>query len=343
MKRISTLILLILEVFAFTLSAQTVITAKTNLMQSGDVLNLKKIDTISPGESGANRTWDYSGTKIIGDFSIRYNRADNSKDNGFFACDENGEKTSYYQTTSSQTTYSGLSTDKVKIEFSEPTVEMKYPFEFGSQISGQMNGKYTENQYTLPITGTYYSVADGWGTLILPNGVKLNNVLRVHYLRDYTHEFSGSDYHFIINRYAFYAPGERYPVLQIKQAVYDCINCACDGKDFLALYNPEVKQEESKPSSALSVSFKYKAYPNPVEGDFYVDYEIKKAAKVRISILDLMGRELKVLTNQNQPAGNYSLSTNMQSFHASNFVLKMVVDDVVYSEKIIKKECSGKH
>jgi len=347
MKRNFTLIVLFLQTLLLPLMAQTVLTNAANSMHVGDVLTLKGIDTISPGNAGANQVWDYSGTKIEENFVINYN-ADASKTSvagsEFFACDENGGRNVFFKITPTQSLYYGLSADKAVINFTTPLVEMTYPFAYGSEINGAMNGSYTENGLTVPITGTYSIKGDAWGTLVLPNGVKLNNVLRVKSMREYDQEASGSDYHFIVNRYAFYAPGSRYAVLQIKDATYKC-SCGCNGKDYKAYFNPTAggAQVEQPAPQSTNPSFTYKVYPNPFENELKIDYEIKAKAKIEISVVDITGKVVKTILNTTQEAGSYNISTDMSACHASNFILRILVNDVLYTDKLIKKEnCSKK-
>jgi hypothetical protein len=343
MKRNFTLVFLLLQTMFLSLSAQTVLTRSANELQLGDELTLTRIDTISPGNVGPNQLWDFSTAKTYEDYVIDFN-ADASKTNNSFskyiASNENNERTSYFQTTPTQRLYFGTSTDKGVIKFDQPLVEMTYPFAYGSEVKGAMNGTFTKNDFTVPITGAYVAKADAWGTLILPNGVKLNNVLRITSIREYDQESSGSDYHFTIKRYAFYAPGSRYAVLQIKDVVYDCINCACDGTEYKAYFNAGVKSE-LKDEEVSTAHFKYKVYPNPFESVLKIDYSIEATANIRMSLVDLMGREVKVLLNKTQDAGVYSITTDMSGYHASNFVLRMQVNDILYTEVLIKKErCS---
>lgn len=343
MKRNFTLAFLVLQTISFSLLAQTVLTRSANELQVGNQVTLTRIDTVSPGSEGPNQVWDFSSANTFEDYVINFN-ADGAKPNTAFsknfACVENNERTNYIQITPTQRLYYGTSTEKGVIKFDQPLVELTYPFAYGSEVKGAMNGTFTRDDFTVPITGVYSVKADAWGTLILPSGMKLDNVLRVTSIREYDQEFLGSDYHYTVKRYAFYAPGLRYAVLQIKDVVFDCINCACDGKEYKAYFNAEAKSDATE-EDASTAHFRYKVYPNPFESVMKIDYSIEATAKIRMSLVDLMGREIKVLLNKTQDAGVYSISNDMSGYHASNLVLRMQVNDIVYTEVLIKKErCS---
>lgn len=340
MNRKITFGILLIQAFSLSLSAQTVITYKTHAMTQGDVLSLKQIDTISPGNAGPNQVWDYSSAKVVSDFVINYNANSNADWNipgDAFACDENKERTSYFQMTATQKLYYGLTAKTAKIIFDTPIVELSFPFAYNDEANGVMKGSYTENTLTAPINGTYTTKADAWGTLILPNGVKLHNVLRVKSVRDYNHEANGSMYHVVATRYAFYSAYSRYPVLQIKSATSTC-ECGCNGKEYAAYFNPSVKEETIvAPKEKCDPKITYKVFPNPFDKDFELDYKLTGTAKVKICILDINGKTVAILQDKQQEEGSYSLTKDLGSYAAMNYILQIQVNDQVYTEKLIKK------
>lgn len=345
MKSKLTLVLFFIHVFCVSLFAQTVLTHAANELMHGDEIKLKQlIDTISPGTAGPNQVWDFSAAKFQNDFVISLQQ-DASKviqeRNDYVASDENGERISYFKITPTQRLYYGLSTDNAVVKFEQPLVEMSYPFAYGSEVKGEMKGEYIKDYYSAPINGTYELKADAWGTLILPGGVKLSNVLRVTSTRKYTQEFSGSDYYFTVLRYAFYAPGERYAVMQIKDVVYDCINCACDGTEYKAYFNGSITADANQQYD-YKTGFKYKVYPNPFEDVLKIEYSVQSPAKIEMSLVDLSGRKVKEIMDKEHLPGVYSVTENMSAYKTPNYVLRMVVNDVLYTEKLIKKEKCGR-
>lgn len=343
-----TLVCLLTQALFLSASAQTVITYAGQAMREGDVLSLKVIsDTIKAGASGANQVWDYSKAKTTTDFVINYN-ANNSQvaiPGNAFACNENNERTSYFQITPQKKLYYGLSTSKVEIRFDEPITELAFPFAYQSEINGLMKGSYTEGGITSAIDGTYKTVADAWGTLILPNGVKLKNVLRVTSTRDYKHDVMGTPFHIVVTRYAFYVSNSRYAVLQIKEATMKC-DCGCNSREYSAYYNPNVKAECAKPeepeSTVAQAKFEYKVYPNPFEKDVRLDYTLKANASIKIVVLDLQGHEVKTVAEEQKTAGSYSQYLNIEGSHSQNYILQMKVNNAVYTEHLIKKAKGSK-
>lgn len=57
-------------------------------------------------------------------------------------------------------------------------------------------------------------------------------------------------------------------------------------------------------------------YPNPFNPSTVIGYQLSEAGDVRLSVFDLLGREVAVLVNQNQSAGSYNVTfdaTNLTS------------------------------
>lgn len=338
-----TIVCFFLQALVLGASAQTVLTYANNAMHPEDVLSLKTLDTISAGNAGANQTWDYSKAKTGADFVINYNTNPGQVyiPGNAFACNENNERNSYFQITRDKKLFYGLSTATVDIRFDEPLAELSFPFQYQSEIAGPMNGTYTEGGVSSRITGTYKTLADAWGTLVLPNGVKLKNVLRVKSTRDYKHDIMGTAYDISVTRYAFYSKNSRYAVLQIKEATLKC-DCGCNSTEYGAYFNPSVRDEcekvESSKPAANKTKFEYKAYPNPFEAEIRIDYKLDAYAKVEISVLDLQGKEIKKVEENEKGAGAYSLLVNLDGGHSQNYILQMKVNDTLYTEKLIKKQ-----
>lgn len=342
-----TFVFLFLQAILLTASAQTVISYSAQAMRQGDVLTLKTLDTISAGNAGANQVWDYSKAKIGADFTINYNENPGEVyiPGNAFACNENGGQTTYFQITPQKKLYYGLSTPTVDIRFDEAIEELSFPFAYGSETKGDMKGTYSQGGITSPINGTYKSVADAWGTIILPNGVKHKNVLRVKSTRDYKHDVMGTPFHITVTRYAFYSSNSRYAVLQIKDATLSC-ECGCNSKEYAAYFNPAAKAECAKPeqteTAASKPKFEYKIYPNPFEKELRLDYKLQSAAKVKISVVDLRGQAIKVFEEAEKAAGSYSQFIEIEGAHSQNYILQMQVNDVLYTQSLIKKPKGSK-
>ena len=64
-------------------------------------------------------------------------------------------------------------------------------------------------------------------------------------------------------------------------------------------------------------------YPNPSSGGFTLDYNLATPAHVRLSLYDLLGRELLTLVDAPQPAGTQSAVVDASHFPAGLYFARL--------------------
>ncbi len=159
--------------------------------------------------------------------------------------------------------------------------------------------------------------------------------------------FSGwKEIHFNINENEFKVisktPGEGFSVLE-NEAMGVQISYLT-GKDFapgkietgVAMIserpNKELKQENADYYSGTDPEesyFKTKNYPNPFNPTTTINYTLKNATYVRITVYDRLGREIVVLVDENQSEGEYNVE-----FDGSNLPSGIYFYRIKTSEKI---------
>ncbi len=344
MKQRFTYLCIALLCLSISLPAQSVLKYSTHAMQEGDVLTLKTLEAISEGNAGTNQIWDYSNAQIGADYTINYLLDNNTSypQGKAFACDQNGASTPYYQITSTQKIFYGISGANFAIKLTKPMIELAFPFAYKDQIIGDLEGTYTLGSTAYPLAGEYTITADAWGKLILPNGVEFDKALRVK--TDYTYDFdiNGIKYKQHSVKYAYYSTSSRYALLQI---IITDMECSCGTAytttNKVVYFNPSALPgaENIVAQKSLSVgeSFTYKVYPNPFENEVNVTYQVKSSEKVKISVLDMMGKEIMVLENSQKEKGEYMTSASFNSTQSQNYILRIQAGERVYTEKLIQK------
>ncbi len=346
MIRKMTSAVLFLQLMMLPLSAQTVLTYANNAMKDGDSVELKVLkESVSAGASGASQVWDFSGAEFEGTSAIDYD-ADFSATPGngaAFACTHEGGRITYYDITSTGKFYKEVSTPGGNIVFDEPVKELAFPFRYGDGIRGKLQGTNT----TLAgiqerIDGNYTVVADAYGTLILPNGVTLKNVLRVKYEKIYQQMHGGALYNISVLHYLFYAAESRYPVLQINENQTAC-DCGCAYNSAATFFDDSVRPNSnlSKPGTGDLIAdetITYRVHPNPFVDVLNFDYSLSKDLKLQVSLFDMQGKRVAMLIDAQKQGGSYTFSENLQHLPAATYVLRIMADDLVISEKVIKKE-----
>lgn len=82
----------------------------------------------------------------------------------------------------------------------------------------------------------------------------------------------------------------------------------------------------------------YKLYPNPVESELYLDYFLSKATKVRIAIYSVTDGKLHCRKGLKQrEKGNHQEQLDCSNLPQDTYVLQIITDTEVLTEKFIKK------
>ena len=78
-------------------------------------------------------------------------------------------------------------------------------------------------------------------------------------------------------------------------------------------------------------------YPNPVVNELRVDYSTKKEGRVQVVIYDTMGRTVRTLVDQNLPAGEHKISTDVSDLANGQYILHAMINGEVLNTALIQK------
>ncbi len=76
--------------------------------------------------------------------------------------------------------------------------------------------------------------------------------------------------------------------------------------------------------------------PNPVSTNADINFTLQNASEVNISIFNLMGEEVKSITNSTEAAGFHNYSIDVTSLPSGNYIYRVVAGDAVSSGNIVK-------
>jgi hypothetical protein len=77
-------------------------------------------------------------------------------------------------------------------------------------------------------------------------------------------------------------------------------------------------------------------YPNPFRENIYISYETSQTGKIRISLLDALGKELKVIVNNTeQIAGKHKIEMNAGSLQNGLYLLKVQTPDFTLMKRVL--------
>lgn len=296
-------LLLFIAVICFsTAGAQSLVLTKAAFEPIvGDTNRAYVVDTsyytsgLNVGLTGANTLWTYSNLLASGNIitSAYVDPTAVPASTNYAGCtivQKQGALNTFYKSVNSpsvQTEFLGINSSSITMNFNNSAISMRYPFSFGDLISDNFSGSFT---FSLSGTasGNATVVADGSGTLVLPNGVVFNNVLRVKSSQNTG--FSALILTGTIKQinYSWYDASQKFPILSIN---YQSTSITGSGSptvsaQVLGNKNNFVIGMNEQHLDPASVS----VFPNPVSEELYVNAKGLEINSIRI--INSLGQEV---------------------------------------------------
>ena len=195
--------------------------------------------------------------------------------------------------------------------YNHKKIIMTFPFTFNSSINNSYSGEtfYVPYPYNM-IDGNVNVVADGYGTLILPN-MTFNNVLKTSVIDIHHNPNLPND---TDNYSIWYGAGIPYPILKIYKDDY---------ARYIDGFNTFVEQEH--------YSNKIFVYPNPATYSVEIDMG-ERIEELNYKLLDVLGKVVSTerITNANK------FSIDISSLETGIYFLRIKNKDKLIVKKIIK-------
>ncbi len=174
----------------------------------------------------------------------------------------------------------------ITIPFDDPLVQWTYPLSYGDVHEDTFVCEDTLFSLPYSLQGELTSEVDAFGSIALPNGANLSDVLRVHYMQSYTEAYDGDTAVWVLTQDMYVVQDTLLPVFfQEQLVVTDAAGNVLLEADDVAWYDntvvavPEAAEAELKP-----------AYPNPVDGGQEVRWPLRPGQDWQV--MDLEGRIL---------------------------------------------------
>jgi hypothetical protein len=321
----------------------------------GDVYNVYQADSAySPGVGGsANMTWDFRNLNGYGqayDYTVNYVTPSSTPDASYFPTSTVAESypstkggTTYYKTNGNDVymdgftiTVSGLGSVLVDINADNELI-MTYPFTQGSNVA---DATITGTAYfffvgpqTASISGNANTVADGYGTLLMPYGDTIKDVIRV--LRNESYTATSTLGTTTINRtnIFFYATSSSTTTANKKFPLVAFYETNINGSS-TKWVTSQLKMITGLDHLANTLEY-IKVFPNPVKERINISFSLANEAKVSITLKNNLGQNVSTLlaTQQlNNGSHNYSIDN---TFASGVYFLEIDVDGRKKVEKII--------
>jgi len=98
----------------------------------------------------------------------------------------------------------------------------------------------------------------------------------------------------------------------------------------------KVNLDIKSPSNIPPTDYRlFRPYPNPFNPILTIEFYVPEYSKVKISVYDILGREVDVIMNGELPAGNYRKKWDGSSFASGVYFITMISKNYVKTEKAL--------
>lgn len=127
--------------------------------------------------------------------------------------------------------------------------------------------------------------------------------------------------------------------LQIRNATVDATNVkihASSGPDIIFEVNGIITGVESEPNSNLPDKFTlYQNYPNPFNPNTIIKYHLPRICFVTLKIYDVIGKEIKIVVNEKQDAGDHLLTIDAHNLSSGVYFYRIEAGSIVETKKFV--------
>ncbi len=294
-------------------------------------INISSINNIS----GTNVTWNYSSLSLLSNSLIttRYKAPSAVPSaSAYPTCNVVEGTTNFYKNTNganAQTELVGnsLTGFTAALNFSNPVITAKYPFTSTNTFTDSFSGSVTFTSNGT-FNGTSTLTADGTGTIVLPGGQTIPNVLRVRSRQNST--ISGIipivPIAVRLTNYDYYAAGIKFPVFSVAYTSIAILTPTVTGQITSNTANAFVGIEEKN----LEVSNAIITYPNPAS-DIVTIFNTSQAIDIKnISIYNQLGQLININSS--------SLSEiSVKALSAGVYYLRIETNKGIANKRLVKE------
>jgi hypothetical protein len=253
--------------------------------------------TAMPHQIGANQTWNFSALSTTasastGSYVLPSTTPNASLFPGATLAADGGTTGSvaYFKSSASMFELLGYSFGTLNIVYSDPWAIYKWPISYSTNNNFTDAYQYSMSSggFTMNISAQVSSSVTGHGTLTLPGGLVLNNVMQIHAIdtQTMTNSLTPGTTTAVSIYKQYYHSSQRYPILSYmysKSQSSPSVTATYEINHLLAVGIAE--QEGLCSNSGI--------FPNPAHGSFRISCDETKGADVRITLTNIIGQVMR--------------------------------------------------
>lgn len=303
-------ILSILISLASLANAQLTLTKANNEPVVGDQRGVISLDTsfyttgLPTNITGTNVTWDFSNLAVnstVGvvssDFIAPASATTSAPAGATIAEDQSGSYTFFKSSSSPIDKYEILSIKMGTVAFSfttNPATVAEWPISYGYNVTDAVAGN-VQFSISANVTGSTTTMADGTGTLMMPQGHTFTNVLRLKTVLNMNATIGPFPVGNIKQTiYQYFAAGDKFPILTVNNTATTFSSQTTNATT--ANGNANHLAIGIKENKLNTVSFV--VLPNPANTSVSIELE-KNAIAESLKLINVAGQEVKQANNSN--------------------------------------------
>ena len=323
-----TLLFLMLILITSALFSQPELTNANTQIVAGDSFNIAMTNYVSPGNAGANQTWDLSSMGMNTSRSVKVVHSNSAPGFASFpssnlAFIESNGTNLFFNASSTAMEFFGryFNNGSIPFKLTNPEDWLHFPLNFNDSYTDSYSGITGGGDPYVGIASVTY---DGYGALILPNGTYAD-VVRIHFVSEYT--INGTD-SLIFDEYRWYKPGNHYNIARLIS--WEWINVAAPilSGEYLMNISTGIQEKISR-ENYLDL------YPNPAVEEINLVLDKKTSGLVQIDVLDMTGR---ICMSLMKPAVDLNNKFGLDISHLAGgtYFLKVTNGEFTAGKKFVK-------
>lgn len=322
-KTLQKTLLLVLLGLSFKSIAQPTLTAAGCSPVIGTTTTSVSNAGFAQGAAGANQTWNFASVGNTGSTTSQYIAVGSAPNGAQFtnsnlASSGNGAY-AFYNSTSNALTLNGIVSPSggPVITYSNGEDGLRFPFTYGNSYTDTWAATFTSGVAFFR-TGSTTVTADGYGTLITPQGT-FTNALRIHFVQTYhdSSDFAVGDY--TNDEYFWYKEG-------IKEALASTFTFT---SNFAGQINTSTGGSYASGTVGIegnTASLAFVLAPNPAQDIINIAINDNNLGQIKTRIINQLGQEVAPLENINYMAGN-NMQFDVAYLKNGIYTLQLILED----------------
>lgn len=281
-------------ILAFSVRGQVTLTKAFNCPVLGDVNPKQIYDSVGvvPNTSGANQLWDFSGFSInssveVGNY-ISSSAAGGASYSGTTIVESFDQTYFFMKSTASTYEIVGIQNPNFKLNFSTNTaIKFSWPVAMGYSNTDAFSGTASANNLNGTVSGNITTVAAGTGTLMLPDGNIMPNVLQVKITLTAVAKFGFGLVKAYLNAvdYTYYDATNKFPI--VTASYIDATGAYTANAASIKINSSLVGINDYNFNASFNI------FPNPAKESFNLNLNNQSQAKAQVEIYNAIGEIIK--------------------------------------------------